>query len=221
MDLNPAILFAMAEGPPIDFANSTVTANSASAITKPSDAAAGDLMVVFVADTSTGATLTTASGSAWSRIEPSPTVGPKYHVLFWKVLNATDVANAWNLGGGVAGHGAITIRYRSNGATTVTLKDSYQVFEGVNGSYPLTGFSKAAGTYGVLSLILVDGPTNAPGTPSGFTVRQSSNASGWRIVAADNLTGYVDGSSVTWSSVNSNAPTSRSVLELLFEVTGS
>lgn len=222
MDLNPAILFAMAEGPPIDFASSTVTANSATAITKPSDVAAGDLMLVWVLDTATGATLTTASGSAWARVENAHPTGPKYHVLFWKVLNATDVANAWNIGGGVAGHGAIALRYRSNGANALTLKDSNLGTIGVNTSaVPLTGFTKAAGTYGVLSLFVIDGAAASPTLPSGFTARQTSAASGWRIVAADNLTGYVDGASVTWGSVNSLAPTILGYVELLFEVTGS
>lgn len=220
MDARAALIMALADGPPLEFAGSAVSANSAAVVSKPVGVEAGDLVFVWVVDGDTPGNMgvVTTSGSGWANLETSE-LGGAVNILCWKVLNATDVANAWNIVGGTANHGAIALRYRSHGADTVTVRGNVGGTDGVNGNAALTGFTKAPGTYGTLSFFAIRGPAASPTPPTGFTVRQTSAASGFRIVAADNLYEYVDGAAVIWSAINSTG-SNLGWRAILLEITG-
>jgi hypothetical protein len=212
-----AILMALADGPPVEF-KSTATTASGTTVTKPADLEVGMVVLVFAMNETGGATLTTASGSAWTRSEA--TLGGQTVIFFWKVLNATDVANAWNLSASAAA-GAVAVAYIGHGATTVTIKDSDAISGTTNFSLTSTGFAKAAGHYGVIALLYDSLTTATAGlSPSGFVERVRTNATGRLVVIADQLIGYVDATDLTWSNLNTAAPADNAALALLLEVTG-
>jgi len=193
-----AIILALTDGPPVEFVSTASTGSSGASsatVTKPSGVAVGDLVLVLVDDTETAVTLTTTSGSAWGKFFQAVSgINSDGHAVFWKILNATDVANAWTLSYG--GQGATAFRYLSHEATSVSLKDSATASGA--GSLSLTGFSKAAGNYGVLTFAINTHAT-APTVPTGFVSRYSATPVSSRVVAADMLTGYVDGAAVAWT----------------------
>lgn len=211
-----AILMALADGPPVEF-KSTATTASGTTVTKPASLEVGMLVLVLAMNETAGATLTTTSGIAWSRSEA--TIGGETIVLFWKFLNATDVANAWTLSASAAA-GAIALAYIGHGATTLTIKSTNGVSGNTSVPLPLTGFSKAAGHYGAIS-IFYDSFTPAPAThtPAEFVERLRTSATGRLVVVAEQLIGYVDGTTVTWSDLNT-ATNTFAAYALLLEVTG-
>jgi hypothetical protein len=199
MNFDRAVLMLMmaAQSGPVEFtsgASSSAAGASPATVTKPAGLEVGDLVLV-VCDTDTGATLTTTSGPAWSgSYVANGTLAYGGVKLFWKVMTATDVANAWTLSFG--GNGARSARYRGNGANAVTVKSTGS---GSSGStLTLAGFAKSASTYGVITVMI---NTADPAVPAGFTSRYNAVVGAERIHFADNQAAYVDGASVTWTPV--------------------
>lgn len=213
-----AILMALADGPPIEYVASATTATAATSVGKPSGLEAGDLVLVWATCATTGATLTTASGSAWTRYETGLGGSFGYAVLFWKLLTATDVANAWTLSA-AASHGAVALLYRSHGATTVTVKDDDLVSGNSNFNLTSTGFTKAAGHYGVIALALASATGTTATAPTTFTSRLRTSTPGWLFVAVDKLFEYADGASALWADMNTSGVNNVGCV-LLIEVTG-
>lgn len=202
---------------PLEYRANAFTAGGGTTITKPAGVEVGDLVVVWAIDISSGATLTTTSGSAWSKQSVSPAIA------FWKILDATDVANAWTLSSAAA-DGAQALRYRGNGTTAATVKATTSNGGG-NSTLTLSGFAKAAGHRGVIALYSQysgdpsagDGATIA--VPSGFTERRRDYSTGdfFAALIADRLGGYVDGASVQFTGAN----TGPNKVGVLLEVTGT
>jgi hypothetical protein len=104
-------------------------------IAKPSGVAVGDV-VFIVANSPSAASVTTSGGSTWS----TDTFGSCR--VWWKILNATDVANAWSFD---AATGADVDAYIGNGATTVTAKGTASVS---GSSLSFAGYTPDAATKG-------------------------------------------------------------------------
>jgi hypothetical protein len=171
-------------------------------VVKPSGCVAGDLVLVLVPQTSSATSMATAGGSAWTASEIQG-LGPTNILsrLFWKVLNATDAANDWELNGA---EDALAVRYWGNGATTVTVEDTTANGTGQN-TMDLAGFTPAAGSKGVIAII-VDGDTAAgDDPPTGFTSRHEGAVhAGLNVNFTDRLTGY-DGSTATFTSTQAGS----------------
>lgn len=217
-----AVLMALADGPPVEYASSATTAPGASAVSKPAGLEVGDLVVVWAHGfSSPSPTLQTASGAAWAVVDNNAGVTLAGRMaLFAKVMTATDVANAWNLSEAIS-EGAVAIRYVSHGADTVTFKSANVT--GSNGNFSVSGagFTKAAGSYGVLGLAISTTEATTIGVPAGFTQRSqvALNAT-IKISLSDNLYGYVDGAGATWTNFNTPALASENGRAVLLEITG-
>lgn len=208
----------------LEYMANAFTAGGGTTVTKPAGVQVGDVVVVWAVDISSGATLTTTSGSSWS--SQSVTASGSTNgatIAFWKILNATDVANAWTLSA-TPDDGVQALRYRGNGATAVTVKAT-KVDGGGASSMSLTGFSKAAGhraaiaLYGQSSGDVAAGDGAGIAVPAGFTERRRDYDVPLRFAAliADTLGSYVDGAAVQFTS----APTGPNKHGVLLEVTGS
>lgn len=208
----------------LEFVSSAATAPSSSGApaTKPSGVEVGDLVFVWALDCGSGVTLTTSGGSAWTNQDVAITAGSTNSnaSLFWKFLDATDVANAWDFSGGFR-HGATAIRYRANGADTVTVKATQS--NGVGGTtLTLTGFAKAAGHFAALAFFGAPSSTGVSGitVPGEFTERVRSSGAGisgtYGTIIADAPGNYTDGSAVTFSNCDGAA----AEYGILVEVTG-
>lgn len=214
-----AIIMALADGPPIEF---TTTANSGVGVTtivKPSGVEVGDLVLVWTQNIPASATLVTTTGATWGRSVVSQVVaGPNNNSsLFWKVMTATDVAQAWVLSSAPTSF-SVAVRYIGHGANTVITR-TVGDYNGVgNTTLNLAGFTKSAGTYGVISVLVEQQTSGTPSVvPTGFTERARLALSGYTAVVADKLYDYVDGASVVWTL---NTPPSNAESGLLLEVTG-
>ncbi len=191
----------------INTANSGATGAGSMAVTKPSGIQVSDLVLVHVEDTVTAVTMNTSGGSSWPKIFMTASgLNQDGDALFWKVLTATDVANAWDVS--VGGQGALSARYRGNGATAVTSKSTNN---GGGSPMTLTGFAKAANHYGVLSFVA---GSSAFTPPTGFDERYDAAPVSSRIGLADRRAGYVDNAAVAWTVVSGSAR------GFLVEVTG-
>jgi hypothetical protein len=219
-----AIVMALAEGPPVEFRAAASTGPATTVISKPSGLEVGDLVLVWALGVGAGTTLSTATGSAWTIVHDSVSghsVISSKMMVFSKVMTALDVSAAWNLTGLVA-EGALALRYTGHGATTVTMKAALAVGGNVNVSATLTGFTKSAGHYGLITLVIANDLTSVPVFTAGLTTRSdsvfNSNA---KVAAADQQYGYVDGASVVVSNLNPAAPANHQAYAILLEITGS
>lgn len=144
-------------------------ANNASTAAKPAGVAVGDLVVVvtgFDADP----TLTTAGGSAWTK-DSSAT-----QRLFWKILNATDVANAWNFS--TSNIYATSIAYSPDGVAidSVNVRSSADALSSAT-SISIPGFAPSAGGRPRAVIAAISGGDDIGGgvvPPAGFTERVES-----------------------------------------------
>lgn len=189
--------FAGARPPPITYRSSAVTNPASSTITKPASIAVGDVVFVFGPNTETGAALTTASGSAWTRIQHLSSVYSYYMNVWWKVLTSTDVSNNWNISGLTGGpYQYLAAAYIGNGATTVTEK-SYTLNPDGQSSLALTGYDpqRSRGTVTIIG----DRDAGATHTaPSGFSNLQSQAINSFfKSSICDN--GSYPGGTVTWA----------------------
>jgi hypothetical protein len=192
-------------------------------LTKPSGVEVGDLVFCWALDIASGAGLATSGGSAWSSQTVSIAAGSANGSgkLFWKFLNATDVANAWALDS-AADDGVIAVRYRANGATTVTVKDTESNGSGTT-TLALAGFAKAAGHRAAIAFFGAPSSTGAGGIvlPSGFTERRKESGAGiagtYVGIIADTLGSYTDGAAVSFTNCDANA----TEYGVLVEVTGT
>lgn len=192
-----SVLMGMLQAGPVEFASgatSSATGGSSVSVTKPAGLEVDDLVIV-VCDTDSGATLTTTSGSAWTgSYVANASFSRGGAKLFWKIMTATDVANAWTLS--VGGLGARAVRYHGNGANSVAVKSTATASAG--STLTLTGFAKSVNTYGVITVMI---NTGSPAVPSGFVSRYNDVVSTYRAHLADNVASYVDGAAVVWDPV--------------------
>lgn len=205
-----AVLMALADGPPINFASSAATVQEVTGVVKPAGLEAGDLALVWAMDVSTSSALQTGGVTNWARIDQ--TAGATIwnnHTLFWKVMTSADLADTWDLTVATQ-RGCMAVRYVAHGATAVTKKS------GVNNagnatSLTLSGFTRAAGHYGTISVMGLSAISGSPVPPSDF-VSRIAGATG---AIADALSNYVDGQAAVWTWTGSVRAAG-----MLLEVTG-
>lgn len=164
---------------------------TATAVTKPSGAAVGD--IVFVLGTyDAAATLATPGGAAWQTHTATWAASFGYTSrIWWKVLDATDIANPWNFSSSCAYE---CVAYQSNGANRVTLKQHMDTASGVN-SFTWNSFVKSATHAGLVCVVDDREESNAAATISGggaaWTQRISYNSATYFWVKFfDLLQGY-------------------------------
>lgn len=178
---------------PLVYRGDAVTTSS-STCAKPTGVAVGDLVIVVSPNTA-GLTLTTASGDAWSRTEVVWITEGYDTVFFTKILNATDVANAWTFSASV---GAVAAAWRDQQNAVVTLKATANQAAGSQTTLTLTGYTPAS-TRGTISIAIERNPTN-PEPPAGWTERfQDTVDTSWTVAIAD--TESYPGGDVVWTGI--------------------
>jgi hypothetical protein len=164
---------------------------SAGTVTHPADTRTGDLIVV-IANNVSGRTITTSSGSAWSSFDL--TENGTSVSIWWKFLNATDVANTWTWS--VSTEHAVC-QYRAPGSTTLTVKtDSTTKGTGTQASF--AGFTASPNSRGVLAVVSQANGVSFVSYPTNFAGRFNTNTSiqnGATIATslADQVSGYAGG----------------------------
>mgnify|MGYP000653330581 CR=1 FL=1 len=178
-------------------------------VSKPTGAAVGDMVCVWVNYGPNNLTMTTTGGgSAWNVTRVTWAAHGYTSTFFWKVINATDLdpTKFWDMS--AAAYETInTLCYQGNGATTATVKAT--AANNVNQStLTLTGYTKNAGHRGT-AVFFADRDENLDGNngsnytrPSGFTMRFDADYANFWCMGGDKLTGYADGANVVWSGVN-------------------
>lgn len=205
----------MLQGGPVDyagFARTTAAVGETNVtLTKPSGLEVGDIVFGLLTDTPSTSSISTTGGSTWSRQSISaPGSNDGFSVLIWKVMTATDLANAWVLN--ILGYYGMTLfRFRGLGATGATVKSTSA---GTGTSRALTGFAKAVNSYGVISFLGAAGSPTAV-KPSNLNQQYNALNGAERMMVADSG-GYVDGASVTWTALEASSGS----VAYLVEVTG-
>lgn len=190
----------------VAFRSAAASAAAAStAISKPASIAVGD--IAFIAQPDNGFTdqnVTTSSGSTWTR---SQVIGPtsSQFNLFWKVLNATDVANAWNLTNNLV-HGAYAAAYRPVSGFTPAAAAAKSTAVNLTGdiSLALTGYTPAGANVGTVSAIISRNDSGTATTaPTGFTEDAKSDIDTvtYKIAFASHAD-YPPGSTATWTALS-------------------
>lgn len=182
---------------PIAFRATALTTGSTT-VSKPAGVASGDLVVVVVPYCSTGVTLTTSSGSAWTRSEINWSIYGYFSVLFWKVLNATDVSNAWTLS---ESNDARACAWQPGTSAVASVTTTASQNAAGQTSYTQAGFTTGDATKGAISVVLDRDADVTPGAPSGFTSRASSVLESLFATAIADRPDY-QGGSVTWTNMN-------------------
>lgn len=205
----------MSEGPPIEFLSAATTAAGAGAFAKPSGVAEGDyVFIIYEGDQGDGNA--SEGPTTWGRREVAYGAGTvdgnKSTYLAWKKMAAADVSGSW---GTPPASGAVALRYASHGADTVSVKSTFAKGGGTT-TLTLTGFTKAANTYGVLAFFTDHTLAAADTEPAGFVSRANVGLTIVAVGGADCLSDYVDGASVQWTNVGSPAQAAA----ILIEVTG-
>lgn len=216
-----AILMALADGPPVEF-RTTASSAAGTSVTKPSGLEVGDLVIVMALNVdATTPALSTSGGSAWTLVDNTANISifAGKMAIFAKVMDATDVANAWTLGTS-ADEGALAIRYAGHGATTVTKKTKDAAGSSADFDVTASGFVKAAGHYGAITFAISTDDAANLGPPTGFEERaDAAFNSTTRLAFADRLYGYVDSASVTWTDFNTTG-LSQTGRVVVLEITG-
>lgn len=186
----------------ISFRASATTSASAT-ISKPAGVAVGDLVIITATDPTSLGNISTASGDTWTANEiiwTTSGLGYKSRI-WWKFLNATDVANSWTHSGGAKDFGAVA--WIATGASAVVVKSTTNG-AGSTTSFDLAGYTTAVsrGTISVIS----DRDASAATVPSGFTSRFAAvlNTSWWQGIAARNFGNPVATGTVTWTVASPN-----------------
>lgn len=202
-------LMAPAYAPPITYRSKSTNNGSSSAITKPASVAVGDLVVIFQPQPNTGQDVSTSSGSTWSRLNQN--FGGNSYALNWKVLNATDVANAWSFASAVDAYQCVA--YVGNGASSVVLKSTDST---TSTALAQAGFTPNAAHRGAISVLADTNNADTPVQPVNWNLRDLASYGGGpttHVGFADNLGAY-QGGTVSWTSL-----TAASAGGWLFEVT--
>lgn len=198
----------------MSFRGSTKSGSSSSAA-KPSGVAVGDLVVVLVTDYS-GLTIS-SGGGAWARTQID-WISLGYHsVAFAKILNATDVANAWSFSTTVGD--SLSLAWIAGDAGGVTIHTP-ATNPASQSTLTLSGFTPA-NTQGVIAVAIdrdTDLTAGNPGTPTGFINRfRGAVDTNWTMAVAD-MDAYVGGN-VVWTGMDTGASDFAEV-GILIEVTG-
>lgn len=195
--LGRGMLAAFGQTVQIEFRAQATTTASAT-ISKPTGVAVGDVVFVFRTESVAAGNITTSSGSVWTKTSLTWTASGLGYVteVWWKILNATDVANSW-VADTIGGYGAVA--FRGNGASAVTVK-STKDNAGSQSTLSLTGYttSNSRGTV----TIIADRDTGGDTVPTGFTSRYGAilNTSWWHGLASKmRFNGSATGT-VTWTT---------------------
>lgn len=133
--------------------------------------------------------------------------------IFWKVLTAGDISTgsvAFS-GADAAGCGMI-VAY--SGATTPTFKTATTSLAG-DATLVQTGFAKNASSRGVLSLVIDRDTPSAFSPPGAFAARIAASAqTNFTVGAYDELSGYVDNATVTFTGFAAVAQQHGVLIEL-------
>lgn len=221
MKASQALLALIANPPAVEFMSSAFTAALASggALTKPADIVAGDIVLLWVLDCPSGLGVATSGGLSWNKHAVALGAGATngWAMALWKQLNATDVANGW-IADATIDDCAVAVRYRSHGATGLTVKDTTTNGSGTT-TLTLDGYTKAAGHYGTVAMLAAPNSAGAGGivVPSGFAERRRDSGAGLTAtfvsVIADLVSGYQDGAAVTFTNCDAEASESGILLE--------
>lgn len=188
-------------------------ASSAGTIPKPAGIAVGDIVWIVTGQDMSGgvAAVTTASGSVWS--VATFTASSFFCQVFWKILDATDVAFAWNVSPNLSYVGSYA--YEGRGALTVTRIETVVNAGGLS-SLSFAGFAPADGHKGLVSILLDHDIDAADTAPSAFTSREAADYDQIQINVADRLAGW-PGGVVTWTATNGAGTLGET--GLMFEIT--
>lgn len=193
----------LAAGPtPLTFraVGETFNAPSGGAMTKPAGVAVGDLVILVTVSGADGAVATT-SGSTWTKDSGAT------QRLYWKVLDATDVANNWVWTGAGTVYLA-AIAYSNAGQTISSVAVSGQTDAGpsvTSLTIPGAGPSAAGRPRAVIAALATNNSAVwvTPSQPTDFTMRAISSVT---ASVADRMLGY-SGTSATWTGLTSEAST--------------
>lgn len=185
-------LLSRAYAAPIVYRSKATSPGAVSAVTKPTGIGVGDIAFVYTGTWGgTGALeVVTTGGTPWTRISHS--IGGQIYFASCKILDATDVANAWstiNESAVVTAHGSevVALAWEPRAATTITDKGST-----TNGAGPTTltvpGFAPALESRGIISWF-IDRAGAAAAQPSLLTTRHSALG----VFIADGLGSYAGG----------------------------
>lgn len=154
------------------FRSMTVQTGTSGLITKPAGVAVGDLVFVLQPyDNSPN--LTTTGGSAWNKLNYNWFGGSYNMTLYWKILDATDVANAWNLSGN--SYGWVCVSYERGTGCTVAVRETREGSTAL--LIPFAGFTPQA-TFKMALYFVVDRGTGTFTPPAGWTERVDSSIGG-------------------------------------------
>jgi hypothetical protein len=150
----------------LNFRAAATSSGGTSTVPRPAGIAVGDLVVVFAGLGVSVTKLSTSGGADWSGVIYTDIGASQQFGVFWKVLNATDVANGWALDASSSDK-IVSAAYVTPGTATVTQKGS--TGDGAGGA-TLTGFTPAATSRGALAFFgYYSGSSFVD--PSGFTQR--------------------------------------------------
>jgi hypothetical protein len=207
---------------PIVYRSKAASPPTSTAVTKPAGIEAGDLVIVISTENvSSGGpfatVLTTTSGSAWGTATLSAGATGVYR-YWWKILNATDVANTWTHN--VAHNPSVTaLAYRGNGATTLTvISNTANPNASASPTLAIPGYSNTE-SKGTICWYIDAASTDVATPPSGFTSREAATIPFLLYHAfVDALGNYTQGATITWTTTNSGGGTSGEAA-VLWDVT--
>ncbi len=196
------------------FKTSQHNAVASTSVAKPAGLAVGDLVVVLASFD--GATsMNTVGGSAWGVSTNNWPASYSYtSSVFYKVLDANDVANAWTINASVMTQIAV---YQPNGANRISVKSSTDTGGGV-GSFNTPTYAPSASHAGAVIIVCDRDDSNSDYVIGDFTVRQSNNSNQyfWCKIA-DKLTGH-NGGAVSITGLNVSSSYSQVVWVLEFDL---
>ncbi|MEI6439000.1 MAG: hypothetical protein WCO83_02235 [Alphaproteobacteria bacterium] len=149
-------------------------------VTKPSGVAVGDLVFVIVpysTSTAVRATMSTSGGASWNRDVSVDTLAYGA-ALLWKILNATDVSNAWNIAD-ATNYYVLAVAYSQNGPPIVsaTLKQAVGSGTTAQTTMNFSAISKSAGSRSIIILGIDRDATVTPSPPAGWSLDINSTDS--------------------------------------------
>lgn len=183
---------------PITYRASVATLTSAT-VGKPAGVAVGDLAFVVCPDeggTPGSLTLTTTSGSVWTRLSLPFASGGYNSVLFWKILNAADVANAWTASNALdyAAYAYQPAGFASLASRATTANPISQ------SSLTLAGFNPASDCKGAITVAIDRDTDTTSAPPTNFTKRAQTALTNFRVSVADPTTDYAS-VPITWTGL--------------------
>ncbi len=179
----------------LSYRSQAVTLASAT-VGKPSGVALGDLVIVLCPLTAgLGSNMGTSGGGTWSVDELTAfTTG----AIFWKVMDATDVANTWTKSDT---NDCVALRWQGPGTLAAAVKSTQSTGGGGSSTLVLAGFTPSVNHRAAIAMVNdLDAPTGTT-TPTNFTSRYATSVLNVRSVnVVDWLGGYAGGT-VTFANL--------------------